>query len=77
MANNDTDLNELLESCAKRARNFHVNRAVVAAIIATTVAESTQGPQGQKRADDHPFFFFILFPKAVSEALIEVNNRPN
>ena len=55
MADNDTDLNELLESCAKRARNFHVNRAVVAAIIATTVAESTQGPQGPKRADDHPF----------------------
>jgi hypothetical protein len=46
---------DFLEVCAAKRIKHLQNKAIIAALIATQVAESTQGPQGPKRADEHPF----------------------
>ena len=56
MSDSDSDIDAIaLENAAKRARKSHQNRALVAALIATTVSEPTSGPQGPKCADVRPF----------------------
>jgi hypothetical protein len=55
MSDTGSDIDEMLEGCAKRARRGYQTRALVAAVIATTVAEPICGPQGPKRADEQPF----------------------
>ena len=52
MSDSDSDIDaSALENASKRARKSHQNRALVAALIATTVSEPTSGPQGPKCAD--------------------------